>query len=57
MDCSHCAQRLGQALRRAEGVIKADVHAAGTATVPFDESRISEEELGHRVGDAGFDVV
>ncbi len=56
MDCSHCAQRLGQALERAEGVIKATVDPAGTASVRYDESRISEQELGQRVRDAGFDI-
>lgn len=56
MDCSHCAQRLGQSLERAEGVIKAVVDPAGTATVRYDESRLTEEELGVRVRDAGFDL-
>ncbi len=56
MDCSHCAQRLGQALQRADGVVKADVDPAGTATVRYDESRLTEEQLGDRVRAAGFDV-
>lgn len=56
MDCSHCASRLGQALERAEGVIKAEVDPAGTATVRFDEDRIGEDVLGERVRAAGFDV-
>lgn len=56
MDCSHCASRLGQALERAEGVIKADVDEAGTATVRYDEGRLSEDDLGERVRAAGFDV-
>lgn len=56
MDCSHCAQRLGQALERAEGVIHAEVDAAGTAKVRYDESRLSEEGLAQQVRAAGFDV-
>jgi copper chaperone CopZ len=56
MDCSHCAQRLGQSLERADGVIRAEVDAAGTATVRFDEARISDDELGERVRAAGFDL-
>jgi copper chaperone CopZ len=56
MDCSHCAQRLGQALERVEGVIKAQVDPAGTATVRYDENRVRPEELGERVRMAGFDV-
>lgn len=56
MDCGHCAQRLAQALERAEGVIKAEVDTAGTATMRFDESRIGEEQLAGRVREAGFDT-
>jgi copper chaperone CopZ len=56
MDCSHCASRLGEALERAEGVIRAEVDPAGTATVRFDEARIDEERLAERVRAAGFDV-
>lgn len=56
MDCSGCASRLGQALQRAEGVIRADVDEAGTATVRYDEGRLSEEDLGAHVRAAGFDV-
>jgi copper chaperone CopZ len=56
MDCSHCAQRLGQSLERAEGVIKAQVDAAGTATIRYDEARIDEAKLGEQVRVAGFDV-
>lgn len=57
MDCSHCASRLAQALQRGEGVVKAEVDAAGTATVRFDEGRVGEDELAGRVRAAGFDVV
>jgi copper chaperone CopZ len=56
MDCSHCAQRLGQSLERAEGVIKAQVDAAGTATIRYDEARIDEAQVGEQVRAAGFDV-
>lgn len=57
MDCGHCAARLGQSLERLEGVIRAEVdHPAGTASVRFDEERLSEDELGERVRAAGFDL-
>ncbi len=56
MDCGHCASRLGEALERAEGVIKAEVDEAGTATLRYDEGRLSEDDLGERVRAAGFDV-
>lgn len=57
MDCSHCAQRLGDSLERLHGVIRARVDEAGTATVRYDERRLSTDEFGERVRDAGFDVV
>lgn len=56
MDCSHCAQRLGQSLERLDGVIRARVDEAGTATVRYDEERLATDELAARVRDAGFDV-
>lgn len=54
MDCSHCAQRLGSALERLDGVIKAEVDPAGTAKVRYDEARLSEGDLTERVRNAGF---
>lgn len=56
MHCGHCASLLGEALERAEGVIKADIDEVGTATVRYDEGRLSEDDLGERVRAAGFDV-
>ena len=56
MDCSHCAQRLGSALQRLDGVIIADVDEAGTARVRHDEARVSGDDLAQRVKAAGFDV-
>lgn len=56
MDCSHCASRLGQALERAEGVVRARVDETGTATVRYDPDRLSEQHLGERVRTAGFHV-
>lgn len=56
MDCSHCAQRLGSALERLGGVIKADVDPAGSAKVRYDEARLSEGDLAERVREAGFDT-
>ncbi|HEX2028117.1 MAG TPA: heavy-metal-associated domain-containing protein [Nitriliruptorales bacterium] len=56
MDCSHCAQRLRVSLQRLDGVIKAEVDPAGTATVRYDEGRVSEDQLGQRVREAGFEL-
>lgn len=56
MDCNHCASRLGQALQRVEGVIRAEVDPGGNATVRFDEAKVDEAALRERVRAAGFDV-
>lgn len=56
MECSHCAPRLGQSLERLDGVIRARVDETGAATVRFDEGRLSQDEVGQRVREAGFDL-
>jgi Cd2+/Zn2+-exporting ATPase len=56
LDCSHCAQRLGQSLERVDGVITADVDPTGVATVRYNEAQVSEEDLGERVRATGFDL-
>lgn len=55
MHCGHCARRLGQSLERMEGVIRAEVDPDGTATVRFDEDRMSQDRLRDGVRAAGFD--
>lgn len=56
MHCGSCAQRLGQAFERRDGVIKAEVDPAGTARVRYDETRVNEDELGQLVRSVGFDL-
>lgn len=56
MHCGNCAQRLGIALRRNEGVIKADVDAAGSAEIRFDDAKVDEQQLLEVVRASGFDV-
>lgn len=55
MDCAHCATRLGTALERAEGVVKAQAdHAAGEVRVRFHLDRISEDQIKERIRASGF---
>ena len=57
MDCSGCANRLGTALGRLEGVVKADAdHRAGRVAVRFDPERVSEDRIKERIRSAGFDA-
>lgn len=56
MHCGSCAQRLGLVLERHEGVIRATVDPAGTASIRYDEARLDIEQVGEIVRTAGFDV-
>lgn len=57
MDCRGCENRLGQALRRLQGVTKADANSrTGEVRVTFDASRIPEAVLVDRIEQAGFRV-
>lgn len=57
MDCSGCANRLGTALGRLDGVVKAKAdHRAGQVDVRLDPDRVSEDQIKERIRAAGFDV-
>ncbi|MFN2555866.1 MAG: heavy-metal-associated domain-containing protein [Nitriliruptorales bacterium] len=56
MHCGHCAERLVTSLGRPNGVIRAEVDPSGTATVRYDEARLSQRDLAERVREAGFDI-
>lgn len=57
MDCAGCANRLGVALGRLEGVVRAKAdHEAGRVAVRFDPERVSEERIKERIRSAGFDA-
>lgn len=55
--CSGCAGRLGTALERLEGVLRAEVEESGRAVVRYDEARLDEDQLAEQVRTAGFDLV
>lgn len=57
MDCSGCSSRLGTALARVDGVVRAKAdHRAGRVDVRFDPGRVSEDEIRERIRAAGFDT-
>lgn len=57
MDCTGCESRLGSALTRLEGVIKAKAdHKAGRVEVRFDPERVSEKAIRERIRAAGYDA-
>lgn len=57
MTCNGCVQSVTRALRTVDGVENVTVSlATATATVQFDEQRISIAELSQAVQRAGYDV-
>jgi len=58
MTCASCVARNERALRKVDGVRRADVNlATERATVTYDLSRVSLDDLRHVVRDAGYNVV
>lgn len=54
--CTGCADNLGKALRRLEGVIKADAdYAGGHVKVRFDPDRVSDDAIRDQIRMAGFE--
>jgi len=57
MDCPSCEHRLSKALRKLEGVTKAEANSrTGEVRVTFDQGRAPEAVLGERIEAAGFRV-
>ena len=58
MSCAACAARVGQVLRRQEGVAEASVnYAASTAGVRYDPALCTPETLRRVVQEAGYDLL
>lgn len=58
MSCAACAARVGQVLRRQEGVVEASVnYAASTAGVRYDPALCTPETLRRVVQEAGYDLL
>lgn len=54
--CTGCADKLGESLRRLEGVIKADADfEAGQVNVRFDPERVGDNDLREGIRAAGFE--
>ncbi len=57
MTCSGCEQRIAKALARVDGVIRTTAdHRTGRVRVVFDATRVSEQNVGNAVEQAGYEV-
>ncbi|RJR17891.1 MAG: copper-translocating P-type ATPase [Desulfobacteraceae bacterium] len=57
MTCSNCAIAIERALRKTEGVLRADVNfAAENVTVAFDTGRVNTEKVIAQIKKAGYGV-
>jgi len=57
MTCASCEARIGQALRRLDGVVSAKVsQAGGTAIVRYEESKVGDAALKATIEKAGYVV-
>ena len=58
MSCGNCVKRVQKALAETDGVAEAAVSLEGkSATVTFDESQITREELKEAVDDLGYELL
>lgn len=55
MSCGHCVKAVQEALGAVPGV-KVDNVEIGTATVSFDETKVSVGDLVDAVSDAGYEA-
>lgn len=55
MSCGHCVASVKKALSDVQGVDVKNV-TVGSATVAYDPSRISPEQIGEAVSDAGYEA-
>ncbi len=55
MSCMHCVSRVKQALEGLDGVSDCDVQV-GSATVTYDEGRLSRADLEAAITKAGYKV-
>lgn len=58
MSCEHCKARVEKALSELDGVSNVEVSLEdATATVQFDTSKVSLDQLADAVSEAGYEVV
>jgi copper chaperone len=56
MSCNHCVNSIEGAVREAGATAKVDL-GAGTVTVQFEESKLSEAALKETIEEQGYDIV
>jgi Cd2+/Zn2+-exporting ATPase len=57
MDCPSCAQKVGKSLDRLDGVLDKNLQpTTGTASVSYDASRLTEEDIVGAIENAGYEV-
>ncbi|MBR6490091.1 MAG: cation transporter, partial [Muribaculaceae bacterium] len=58
MACSACSANVENKLRSIAGINEANVNLVGrTASIDFDPSRVSLEEIKKQISDIGYDLV
>ena len=55
MSCGHCVAAVRSELEKLDGV-KVEAVQVGSATVSYDPSRVSTNQLADAVADAGYDA-
>ncbi|GAB4484363.1 MAG: copper ion binding protein [Thermodesulfovibrionales bacterium] len=55
MSCMHCAQRVKKAIEALAGITELNVEV-GKASVGFDETRTSQQEIEAAIAKAGYTV-
>ncbi len=55
MSCMHCVSRVKQYVDALEGVTESDVHI-GSATVTFDESKVSQADIEAAIVKSGYKI-
>ena len=55
MSCGHCVTAVRSELEKLDGV-KVEAVQVGSATVSYDPSRVSTNQLADAVADAGYDA-
>ncbi len=56
MSCSHCVQRVQDAIEAVDGVMKADVDLDAAQATVIHADTTSRDALAQAVADAGYDV-
>jgi copper chaperone len=56
MSCGHCVSSVDKALKKIDGV-KVESVGIGNATVSYDPSAVSAEQIADAVADEGYAVV